>query len=173
MVWEKSAATQNPARWYVAHVRSRHEKHVKRQLEERQINHFLPLYCSVRRWKDRRKELEMVLFPGYIFVHLDLRDRLRVLRIPGLVRFVGCNIQPAALPDGEIEALRRGFVQGINAQPHPFLRAGRRVRVRYGPLAGAEGILLRRKDRIRVVISIDLIMRSIVVELDEADISPV
>jgi transcription antitermination factor NusG len=172
MIWEKGAATQTRARWYVAHVRSRHEKHVARQLEERQIDHFLPLYCSIRRWKDRRKELEMVLFPGYIFVHLDLREWMPVLRIPGFVRLVGCNTQPVALPNGEIEALRHGFRQGINVQPHPFLKIGRRVRVRYGPLAGTEGILLRRKDRIRVVISIDLIMRSVAVELDEADISP-
>src|SRR5690348_6729716 len=85
--------------WYVAHVASRHEKQVARQLEEQRINHFLPLYRSVRRWKDRRKELEMVLFPGYVFVQLDLREKLRVLKLQGVVRFVTFGGNPAPLSE--------------------------------------------------------------------------
>jgi transcription antitermination factor NusG len=160
-------------RWYATYVCSRHEKQVLSQLQERNVNCFLPLYRSVRRWKDRRKELELVLFPGYVFVRIDLKERLRVLQLPSVVRFVSFNGQPAALPDAEIEILTRGLASGIRAEPHPYLRVGQRVQIRYGPLAGAEGILLRRKDKLRVVLSIDLIMRSVAVEVDEADVEPV
>jgi len=158
--------------WYAAHVRSRHEKQVARQLEERRVSCFLPVYRSVRRWKDRRKELDLVLFPGYVFVHLDLKDRLRVLQVPSVVRFVSFNGYPAPLPDAEIEALSNGLAKGVRAEPHPYLKVGHRVRVKYGPLAGAQGILVRRKDKFRVVLSIDMIMRSVAVEVDEADVEP-
>lgn len=158
--------------WYAAYVCTRHEKQVARQLEERQVNCFLPLYRAVRRWKDRRKELDFVLFPGYVFVQLDLRDRLKVLQLPGVVRFVSFDGQPAALPETDIEILRDGLRKGIHAQPHPYLKIGRQVRVKHGPLAGAEGILVRRKEKFRVVLSIDAILRSVAVEVDEADVEP-
>jgi transcription antitermination factor NusG len=158
--------------WYAAHVRSRHEKQVERQLEERRVTCFLPVYRSVRRWKDRRKELDLVLFPGYVFVQLDLKDRLRVLQVPSVVRFVSFNGYPAPLPDSEIEALSNGLAKGVRAEPHPYLKVGNRVRVKYGPMAGTQGILVRRKDKFRIVLSIDLIMRSVAVEVDEADVEP-
>ena len=158
--------------WYAAHVCSRHEKQVARQLEERRVDCFLPVYRSVRRWKDRRKELDLVLFPGYVFVHLDLKDRLRVLQIPSVVRFVSFNGHPSPLPDAEVEVLVNGLAKGIRAEPHPYLKVGHRVRVKYGPLAGTQGILVRRKDKFRIVLSIDLIMRSVAVEVDEADVEP-
>src|SRR5579885_650192 len=101
------------AAWYAAYTCSRHEKRVAQQLEERGISHFLPLYRSVRRWKDRRKELELVLFPGYVFVHIDLKDRLRILQLPSVVRFVSFNGQPAALQDNEIELLSKGLASGV------------------------------------------------------------
>jgi transcription antitermination factor NusG len=153
-------------------VRSRHEKQVALQLEERRVSCFLPVYRSVRRWKDRRKELDLVLFPGYVFVHLDLKDRLRVLQVPSVVRLVSFNGYPAPLPDDEIEALSNGLAKGVRAEPHPYLKVGHRVRVKYGPLAGTQGILVRRKDKFRIVLSIDLIMRSVAVEVDEADVEP-
>jgi transcription antitermination factor NusG len=158
--------------WYAAHVCSRHEKQVARQLEERRVSYFLPVYRSVRRWKDRRKELDLVLFPGYVFVRLDLKDRLRVLQVPSVVRFVSFNGHPAPLPDAEIDTLINGLVNGVHAEPHPYLKVGNRVRVKYGPLAGTQGILVRRKDKFRVVLSIDLIMRSVAVEVDELDVEP-
>src|SRR5580704_18360785 len=151
------SVTPVQAHWYAAHVCSRHEKQVARQLEERHVSCFLPVYRSVRRWKDRRKELDLVLFPGYVFVHLDLKDRLRVLQVPSVVRFVSFNGQPAALPDAEIEVLVNGLAKGVRAEPHPYLSVGHRVRV---------------KDKFRVVLSIDLIMRSVAVEVDEADVEP-
>jgi transcription antitermination factor NusG len=165
-------ATLRQVHWYAIYVCSRHEKHVLSQLQERRIGCFLPVYRSVRRWKDRRKELELVLFPGYVFVHIDLRDRLRVLQLPSVVRFVSFYGHPAPLPDTDIEILSKGLASGIRAEPHPYLKVGHRARVRSGPLAGAQGILMRRKDKFRVVLSIDLIMRSVAVEVDEADIEP-
>lgn len=158
--------------WYAAYTCSRHEKRVAQQLQERGIEHFLPLYRSVRRWKDRKKELELVLFPGYVFVRLELANRLRVLQLPGVVRFVGFNGQPAALRRDDIEALKSGLSQNVVAEHHPFLSVGHRVKVIYGPLSGAQGILIRRRNSSRLVISIEAIMRSVAVEIDEADVMP-
>jgi transcription antitermination factor NusG len=160
------------ANWYALYTCPRHEKRVAEQIKQRRISCFLPLYRSVRRWKDRRKELELALFPGYVFVHIAPRDRLRVLQLAGAVRFVSFNGYPAPLPDGEIEALIHALANGVRAQPHPYLTVGRRVRVRYGPLARSQGILVRRKDRFRVVLSLDLLMRSVGVEVDESDVEP-
>jgi transcription antitermination factor NusG len=157
--------------WYALYTCPRHEKCVAQQIEERSIACFLPLYRSVRRWKDRRKELELALFPGYVFVRLAPQDRLRVLQLPSAVRLVSFNGQPAVLPEAEIEALRRRLTGG-GVEPHPYLRVGRRVRVCGGPMQGLEGIIVRRKDRCRVVFSLDLIMRSVAVEVDESDVEP-
>jgi transcription antitermination factor NusG len=169
LVAEKSLPSVH---WYAVSVRPRHEKLMTRHLEHQGLNHFLPLYRSVRRWKDRRKELDMALFPGYVFVNLNLRDRLRVLRAPGAVQFVTFQGQPAAIPDSEIRALESSLSAGLRLQPHPYLHQGARVRLKRGPLVGAEGIMIRRKERFRLVLSIDLIMRSVVFEVDEADVEP-
>lgn len=172
VVGRSEEATSSQVAWYAAYVCTRHEKQIAQQLEERRVSCFLPLYRTVRRWKDRRKELDMVLFPGYVFVQLDLRDRLKVLQLPGVVRFVSFNGHPAALAETEIGALRHGLRSGIHAEPHPYLKVGRRVRVKCGPLAGAEGILLRKKEKFRIVLSIEAIMRSVAVEIDAADVEP-
>jgi transcription antitermination factor NusG len=158
--------------WYALYTCPRHEKRVVQQIERHRISCFLPLYRSVRRWKDRRKELELALFPGYVFVRIALQDRLRVLQLASVVRFVSFSGRPLPLPQGEMEALMNGLRSGVRAEPHPYLTVGRRVRVKHGPLAGSQGILVRRKDKFRVVLSLDLIMRSVAVEVDEADVEP-
>jgi transcription antitermination factor NusG len=158
--------------WYAAYTCSRHEKRIAQQLQDRGIEYFLPVYRSVRRWKDRKKELELVLFPGYVFVRLELTNRLQVLQLPGVVSFVSFNGQPAVLPGNDIDALRNGLSHNMLAEHHPFLNVGRRVRVVYGPLSGAQGILVRRRNNSRLVISIEAIMRSVAVEIDEADVLP-
>ncbi len=158
--------------WYAAYTCAKHEKRVGAELGARAVEHFLPLYSSVRRWKDRRVQLEFPLFPGYVFVRLALRDRLRVLQIPGVVRLVGFNGLPAALPDTEMELLRCGLSERLRAEPHPFLTVGRRVRIKSGPFAGLEGILKRKKSNLRVVISLELIQRSVAVDVDAADVLP-
>jgi transcription antitermination factor NusG len=157
-------------KWYAVCTRSNHEKCAAAQLDLRSIEHFLPLYESVRKWKDRRKRLEFPLFPGYLFVRIPLQERLRVLLTPGVVRLVGFDNRPAALPDEEIEALRTVLVQGARSEPHPYLRVGRRVRITRGALAGMEGVLVRKKGRVRLVLSIDLIRQSAMIEVDSADV---
>src|SRR5271154_5618848 len=181
MVAQNAPMTEAPAslledapekNWYALYTCARHEKCVAQQIEQRAIACFLPLYRSVRRWKDRRKELELALFPGYVFVRLALKDRLRVLQMASVVRFVSFNGHPVPLPDSEMESLMNGLNSGVRAEPHPYLAVGRSVRVKYGPLAGMQGILVRRKDKFRVVLSLELIMRSVAVEVDEADVEP-
>ena len=156
--------------WYALYTAPRHEKRVADQISRQGIACFLPLYRSVRRWKDRRKELALVLFPGYVFVRMSLQHRLRVLQLPGAVRLVTFNGQPTSLPEAEIESLQHHLSCSGNVEPHPYLSVGRRVRVRSGPLKGLEGIILRTKDRCRIVLSIHLIMRSVAVEVDDSDL---
>ncbi|PYX59077.1 MAG: NusG-like protein [Acidobacteria bacterium] len=172
-----SGATALPAvwaeeHWYAAYTRAQHEKTVAAELGMREVEHFLPLYSSVRRWKDRRVTLETPLFAGYVFVRLALRDRLRVLQVPSVVRLVGFNGQPAALPDSEMEIMRSGLSPSSGAEPHPFLTVGRHVRITGGPFAGLEGVLRRRKSGARVIVSLGLIQRSVAVDVDIADVRP-
>lgn len=159
-----------PARWYAVYTRANHEKRVANQCVSRCVEHFLPRYESVRRWKDRRVTLKLPLFPGYLFVRLAPRDRLSVLQIPSVVRVVGFNGVPAPLPDEEVEILRSGLAQCEGVQPHPFLTVGRRVRITKGPFAGLDGVLKRRKSNLRVVVSLNLIQRSVAVDVDGTDV---
>jgi transcription antitermination factor NusG len=158
------------ANWYALYTAPRHEKAVADQISRRGIACFLPLYRSMRRWKDRRKEVALVLFPGYVFVRVALQDRLQILQLPGAVRLVTFNGHPAALPEAEIETLRNRLSGTQVMEPHPYLRVGRRIRVCSGPLQGLEGIIVRKKERCRLIFSIDLIMRSVAVEVDEGDV---
>lgn len=159
-------------RWYAAYTSANHEKRVALQLRQRSVEHFLPVYESLRQWKDRRVKLELPLFPGYVFVRLALRDRLQVLQIPSVVRLVGFNGVPTPLADEEVTSLRHALMEGLRAEPHPYLKVGRRVRIVAGPLAGREGILKRWKGDFRVFLSIELIQRSILVEVDAASVVP-
>jgi transcription antitermination factor NusG len=159
--------------WYAVYTWARHEKKVAEQIRLRQLRGFLPLYRSIHRWKDRRKEVELALFPSYVFVHLALTHRLRVLQIPGVVGFVTVGSKPAPLPDPEIGPLLRGADGNVRIEPHPYLRVGRQVRLRSGPMTGLEGILVRRKESLRLVVSIEMLMRSVSVEVDEADVQPI
>lgn len=170
--WTGHGDAPEQGNWYALYTCPRHEKRVVQQIEQHRISCFLPLYRSVRRWKDRRKELELALFPGYVFVRISLEDRLRVLQLASVVRFVSFNGRPLALPQREMDALMNGLQSGVRAEPHPYLTAGRRVSVKHGPLAGSRGIMVRRKDKFRVVLSLELIMRSVAVEVDEADVEP-
>ena len=167
------AAAYLEEHWYAAYTRANHEKRVAEQLDLRAVKHFLPLYKTVRRWKDRRVCLEMPLFPGYVFVRLALVNRLSVLQVSGVVHLVGFDGSPAAVPEEDVLRVQELLSRGMRAEPHPFLRVGRRVRVMAGPLAGLEGILVRRKNRVRFVVSVELILRSIAVEVDEGDLEPI
>lgn len=157
-------------RWYAAYTCAQHEKRVAEQFTKRALENFLPQYESVRRWKDRRVKLQLPLFPGYVFVRIALCDRLRALETPSVVRLVGFNGRPTALPDKEMEALRACVAARLAAEPHAYLTVGRRVRIKTGPLAELEGVLIRKKNSLRVVLSLDLIARSAAVEVDAADV---
>ncbi len=167
-----SAASFEPC-WYAAYTCANHEKRVAAELHARTVEHFLPVYSSIRRWKDRRVKLDLPLFPGYVFVRLAPCDRLRVLQISSVVRLVGSNGKPTALPDSEMEILRSGLSQSLCAEPHPFLTIGRRVRITGGPFAGLEGVLKKKRNSLRVVVSLSLIQRSVAVDVEVADVAPV
>jgi transcription elongation factor/antiterminator RfaH len=159
--------------WYATYTRSRHEKRIAQQLERKQVEFFLPLYEAVRQWKNGKARVEFPLFPGYIFVRIPLKERLQVLEVPGVVRLVGFNGLPAPLPQADIEIMRDALRKGIEAAPHPYLKVGTRVRIKSGPLEGLQGILLRKKGKPRVVVSVDLIMRSIAIDIDSTEVEPI
>lgn len=159
-------------RWYVLFVRTNQEKRVADSLAARAVEHYLPCYSSVRKWKDRRIQLEMPLFPGYIFVHLPLLDKRNVLTVPNIVSLVGSSRGAAEMAEEEIQCIRRGLEQGT-ALPHPYLKQGDRVMITTGIMSGMEGVLLRRQNGARILICFDSIVRAFVVEVDEDSVQPV
>jgi transcription antitermination factor NusG len=172
-VEEPGLSRNGEPQWFAACTRSRHEKRVAEQLGERGIESFLPLCRASHRWKDRRKIVDLPLFPGYVFVHIPVEDRLKVLELYGVARFVGFSGMPIEVPESDIHALRGGLVNNLWVEPHPYLKVGGRVRVRSGPLAGAEGILVRKKGDLRLVLSFDAILRAVAVEVDVSDVEPI
>lgn len=161
------------ANWFAAYTGSHHEKSVACQFSVRNIECFLPLYSARHRWKNGcAVNLELPLFPNYIFVHIDARERVRVLEVPGVISLVGFGRVLAPLPDGEIEALRSGIGRR-HVEPHPYLVAGERVRIKAGPMRGLEGVLLRTKNNLRVVLALEAIMQCASVEVDADDLEPV
>ncbi len=170
-VAEKDSYTETL--WYAGYTAARHEKRVAEHFAQRDVEHFLPLYETMRRWKNGRHRVRLPLFPGYIFVHIALRDRLRVIEVPGLVRLVGFNRLPYPLPEVDVSKLIDVLSKGVLAEPYPYLTSGTRVEIRNGPLQGMTGILLRRQNRCRLVISVNLIMRSMIVEVEASDVVPV
>jgi transcription antitermination factor NusG len=159
-------------RWYAVQTRSRHEKTASEQLRARQIQTFLPLYTVVRRWKNGDHQVELPLFPGYTFVRIPLKDRLHVLKVHGVARLVGFNGAPTPVDDNDIQSLQCALSSGMKTGPHPYVATGRRVRITAGPLVGYEGILLRRKGVNRVVLSVRLIQRSVVIDIDACEVEP-
>jgi transcription antitermination factor NusG len=134
------------------------------------VETFLPLYNAAHRWKDRVKQLSLPLFPNYVFVRAGFDQHAAILRTPGVYDLVRVSGSPAPIPVEEIEAVRRVVERGLSLQPHPFLKSGDRVRLRTGPLEGVEGVLVRKKNLFRLVISVELLLRSVAVEVDAVDI---
>lgn len=158
-------------KWYALYTCPRHEKVVQQQLVARSLESYLPLYKSVRRWNDRQAMVELPLFPGYVFVRIPLSARLRVLTVPGVVCLVSFRGQPACLADEEIQTIQTSVAQRA-AEPYPYLAKGKRIRILTGPLKGLKGVVVRRKGKLRAVISIESIMQSFAVEVDAADVHP-
>jgi len=159
--------------WYAVSTRSRHEKSVCRLLEAKSIEVFVPVYDSVHRWNDRNAVVSQPIFPGYVFVRICLADRMQVLSAPGVVNLVGPHGRPACIPEEELAALRLCLDRQVRMEPHPYLAVGRRVRIRHGLLAETEGVLVRKKGQFRLVLSVNLIARSVAVEVDASDVVPV
>lgn len=146
----------------------RHEKAVADRLKDQGVETYLPLYSSIRDWNHRRVEVELPLFPGYVFVKMIITDRVRVLAHPGVIRLVGFNGSAVALPDGEVEKLRSSLAFW-KAEPYPFLVAGKQVKIKSGPFAGLVGRIIRRKGKMRLIVSLDFIQRAILLEMDAAE----
>src|SRR5438876_7912856 len=155
-------------RWYAAYTLPRHEKAVADRLINQNVESYLPLYSAVRCWHQRQIEVELPLFPGYVFVKMLLADRSRILSRPGIIRLVSFNGNPAVISDEEIESLQSSLVIW-KAKPYPFLTAGKQVRIRSGPFAGLEGRILRRKGKMRLLVTLDFIQSAMLLELDAAE----
>jgi transcription antitermination factor NusG len=152
--------------WYAVYTKHQHEKKVAENLTNRGYEVLLPLYRAARRWKDRRKIIQMPLFPCYEFVKTTLEHKADILKTPGVFWLLEQAGRPCPVPDTDIDAIRKLMSDSINVEPHPFLKTGDLVRVCVGPLAGIHGILTRIKNRYRVVLSVDLLRKSVAVEVD-------
>jgi len=160
-------------RWFAVYTTCRHEKRVALHMKQRAIEHYLPVYVAHRKWRDGSKvALELPLFPCYIFAQIARQERVRVLEVPGALAVVGgTGGEPAAISDLTIDALRKGVEAGT-VEPHPHVTAGQRVHVRSGAFEGMSGVVVRRKGGFRVVLTLEQIMQSIAIEVDEADLEP-
>jgi transcription antitermination factor NusG len=163
---------EDAASWWAIYTRHQHEKVVAQVLSTKGFQVFLPLYDSVRRWKDRNKTLSLPLFPCYVFVHGGLGRRLQVLTTPGVHTILYNGDKIAMIPNLEIEAIRRAATAPAQVQPYPFLKCGERVRVKRGSLEGVCGILVRKKSLFRLVLSVEMLAQSVAVEIDSADVEP-
>jgi transcription antitermination factor NusG len=159
--------------WFALYTRHQHEKAIARILSGKGLEVFLPLYNATRRWKDRTTHLALPLFPCYLFLRGVQERRLEVMTTPGIVSILSINGEPAPIPESEIESVRRAVERGNRVEPHPFLRTGDRVRVISGPLEGLEGILVRRKNFYRLVLSVEILERSAAVEVDISSVERV
>lgn len=159
--------------WYAICTRHQHEKIAAKILEYKEFEVFLPVYKARRRWQDRVKEISVPLFPGYLFVKAGREGYLPILTTPGVSSIVGCGGHPATIPFSEIDGVRRIVQSTLRVEPHPFLRCGDRVRVKCGPIAGVEGILLRTKNVARLVLSVEMLGKSAAVEVDASEVERV
>ena len=166
MMISMQKSSPSSVKWFAVYTIPRHEKKVSSQLQQRNIEVFLPFHRTVSYWKNRTKaELELPLFPSYVFVRMPMEMKGAVLSVPGAVSVVGSKREPWPLPDNEMEILRRGL-DDCRPAPHPYFNTGDRVRIMQGPLAGMEGFLMDKKNGSRMVLSIEQIMRSVSVEVN-------
>ncbi|HEY7338250.1 MAG TPA: UpxY family transcription antiterminator [Bryobacteraceae bacterium] len=158
--------------WFGLRVRSNFERQVSHLLRAKGIEEYLPAYRARRVWSDRVRELDLPLFPGYVFCRISIADRAAVLATSGVVKMVGNRNEPLPIDEAELAAVRKMVASQSHVEPWPFLRIGQRVLVRRGPLAGIEGILLKVKSSYRLVVSVTLLGRSVASEIDSAYVKP-
>jgi transcription antitermination factor NusG len=152
--------------WYAIYTRHQHEKSVAQNLTRKGFETFLPLYSAPHRWKDRTKVVSLPLFPCYVFLNGDSSRRLDILSTPGIFDIISFANQPAAIPRKEIEDLRRIVESGIPIDPHPFIPSGEKVRIKAGPFSGVQGTLVRKKNLCRLVLSVEILGKAAVVEIE-------
>lgn len=169
-----SLVAELPACWYAIQTRSRFEKAVRTELTSRGIENYLAEFTEVHQWKDRKKAVTMPLFPGYVFARFEAAEAARgeVLRTNGVVRILGTGSAMEPVPTTEIDSLRQLLLSGNQFYPYPFAREGSWIRVRRGPLTGVEGRLVQIKSQSRLVLSVDLLSRSVATEVDARDVEP-
>ena len=156
--------------WYAIWTRSRHEQVVREQLDRKGVEAFLPTIIRWSRWKDRKKQIEWPLFPGYCFARFDAHDRLPVLKCSGVVNIVSFDGEIVAIPEHEIASIRTLVASELQFDPCPLIREGMMVEVTHGPLKGVVGRLVRKGAHARLVLSVDLIEQAVSVEVDAADV---
>jgi transcription antitermination factor NusG len=159
-------------RWYAVWTRSRHEQVVRTQLDEKHVTAFLPTMTRWSRWKDRKKQIDVPLFPGYVFARFESGERLAVLKCSGVVSIVSFNGEPAPVPDHEIESIRTLVASTLLYDPCPTIKTGTLVEVSHGPLKGVIGRLTRKGTQSRLILSVDLIGQAVSVQVDAADVKP-
>jgi transcription termination/antitermination protein NusG len=162
--------TDAPTAWYAIWTRSRHEQMVREQLERKGYQAFLPTIPRWSRWKDRKKKIDWPLFPGYCFARFVAHERLLILKCAGVVSIVSFDGDIAAIPDGEIDGIRRLVESDLQYDPCPLIREGTMVEVVHGPLKGVVGRLLRKGAHARLMLAVDLIGQAVSVEVDAADV---
>ena len=165
-------ATDSEVNWFALGPRSRHEQVVREQLEQKQVEVFLPTVTKWSRWKDRKKKIDWPLFPGYCFARFDPRDRLPILKCMGVVSIISFEGEPAPIPELEINGIRQLVESDLAFDPCPMIREGMMVEVVHGPLKGVVGRLMRKNEKARLVLSVDLIGQAVSVEVDAADVKP-
>jgi len=165
-------ATDTDALWFALWTRSRHEQVVREQLEQKHVEAFLPTVTRWSRWKDRKKKIDWPLFPGYCFARFNPRDRLPILTCSGVVSIISFEGEPAPIPEREIDGIRQLVESDLAYDPCPLIREGMQVEVVHGPLRGVVGRLVRKNEKARLVLSVDLIGQAVSVEVDAADVRP-
>jgi len=158
--------------WFALQVTPRHEKRVETILQHKNYGHFLPMCRTRRNWSDRIKTIEQPLFPGYVFVRCPLSSVGKVRGTPGIIRIVSFGGKPCPVPDAQIRALQRVIDSNRGLTSFPYLAAGQKVQIVAGPLSGITGIIIQLKNRHRLIVAVDLIMRSVSVEIDELEAEP-
>jgi transcription antitermination factor NusG len=167
-----TAGLEAEPQWFAIWTRSRHEQAVREQLQRKHLEAFLPTITKWSRWKDRRKRIDWPLFPGYCFARFDPRERMPVLTCAGVVNIVSFEGEPAPIPEREIESIRLLVESDLAYDPCPLIREGSMVEVVHGPLRGVVGRLVRKSERARLVLSVDLIGQAVSVEVDAGDVRP-
>ncbi len=169
--WYKRQMQDEQVQWYAVATRSRHEKVVAEQLWQKQIECFLPLKEVLSHWKDRRKKVQFPLFPGYLFVHVPMRNRrLDILKVPSVVRIIGFQGEPEAIPEDQIQSVKTLVFSQLPFDPYPYLNEGDLVEIVRGPLRGLIGRLIEKKSKYKFVLSVDLIQQAVACEVDASDV---